>query len=509
MRLRWIDLMLVLAALALVTLYSVSAGGGFPLDDSWIHQTYARNLALTGQWAFVPDVPSAASTSPLYTVVLALGYALGIPFALWTHGLGALALGGMAVTGRWMGTKAGAAFMPGMKGVGTLSGLALVLAWHLIWAGASGMETAIFCLLTLGCIAYVWRWIDSARPLFGQIMVDGALFGVLAGLLTLARPEGVLLVALIGAAMLIACPNMTWRGVIGWGVGGGIGFLLTLAPYLAFNLSVTGGLLPNTAAAKQAWAAPLLALDYTWRLQILIEPLLAGGQILLLPGLAVFALIALMARRTAVLWLLPILWTLALIALYAARLPLPFQHGRYVIPALPTWILAGVIGSVWLYRRALRSLIGRVLARTLAGSAAALFVAFAFTLGLSAYRQDVAIIDQEMVTAAHWVEANLPPEDLLAVHDIGALGYFAPRPILDIAGLVTPEVIPIILDGDALWALMEERGAVYLMAMDDQVPNDDPTDPRLCTIFSTGGALAPVSGGSNIRVYRIAWDRIC
>ena len=25
---------------------------GFPLDDSWIHATYARNLALYGEWAF-------------------------------------------------------------------------------------------------------------------------------------------------------------------------------------------------------------------------------------------------------------------------------------------------------------------------------------------------------------------------------------------------------------------------------------------------------------------------
>ena len=50
-------------ALAMVVLYVATGGGGFPLDDSWIHQTYARNLAQTGQWAFVPGVPSAASTS--------------------------------------------------------------------------------------------------------------------------------------------------------------------------------------------------------------------------------------------------------------------------------------------------------------------------------------------------------------------------------------------------------------------------------------------------------------
>ena len=35
---------------------------GFPLDDSWIHLTFARNLAEHGQWAFRLGVPSAGST---------------------------------------------------------------------------------------------------------------------------------------------------------------------------------------------------------------------------------------------------------------------------------------------------------------------------------------------------------------------------------------------------------------------------------------------------------------
>ena len=54
-----------LLALLLVTIYVLAAGGSFPLDDSWIHQTYGRNLALNGEWAFLPGKPSAASTSPL------------------------------------------------------------------------------------------------------------------------------------------------------------------------------------------------------------------------------------------------------------------------------------------------------------------------------------------------------------------------------------------------------------------------------------------------------------
>jgi hypothetical protein len=512
------DLIIVVTACALVALYVGAAGGGFPLDDSWIHQTYARNLALTGQWAFVPGVPSAASTSPLYTVMLTIGYWLGVPFQVWTHGLGAAALALCGLIGRRAGARAGAAFVPHLRGVGLATGLALVTAWHLIWAGAAGMETMIFSTLTLACIAWVWILIPdpAGKSWQGARLVHGAIFGVLGGLLTLARPEGGGLVALIGGAMLIARPNLTWRGVIGWGIAAGVAYLVTLAPYLAFNVSVTGGLLPNTAAAKQAWAAPVLALDFTWRLRLLIEPLLAGGQALLLPGAAAFIVVVTIrarqghdARRHLALWLVPVVWSVALIILYAARLPLPFQHGRYVIPSLPTWIVVGVVGSAWLIRRASGAMIGRVLARTLVLSAAAVFALFAITVGLGAYRTDVAIIDQEMVTAAHWVRDHLPPVELLAVHDIGALGYFAPRPILDIAGLVSPEVIPIILDGDALWELMRQRDARYLMAMDDQVPNDDPSDPRLCPIFDTDGALAPVSGGSNIVVYRIAWDAQC
>ncbi len=39
---------------------------GFPLDDSWIYQTYARNLALLGEWAYVPGQPSGGATGPLW-----------------------------------------------------------------------------------------------------------------------------------------------------------------------------------------------------------------------------------------------------------------------------------------------------------------------------------------------------------------------------------------------------------------------------------------------------------
>ncbi|MFZ4815420.1 MAG: hypothetical protein ACOYL5_12860, partial [Phototrophicaceae bacterium] len=61
----------------------------------------------------------------------------------------------------------------------------------------------------------------------------------------------------------------------------------------------------------------------------------------------------------------------------------------------------------------------------------------------------------------------------------------------------------------AVWDLMEARGAVYLMAFPDQVPGDDPTDPRLCSIFITNGEAAPRLGGANMSIYRLAWSGSC
>ena len=63
----------LVVAVALFLLRSQALNSlGYPLDDAWIHQTYARNFAMRGEWAFLPGEVSAGSTSPLWTLILAL-----------------------------------------------------------------------------------------------------------------------------------------------------------------------------------------------------------------------------------------------------------------------------------------------------------------------------------------------------------------------------------------------------------------------------------------------------
>jgi hypothetical protein len=296
--------------------------------------------------------------------------------------------------------------------------------------------------------------------------------------------------------------------LIAWGAAAVVCFGIVLAPYLIFNLRVTGGLLPNTAAAKRAEGAYYLAQSYLWRVQNLLTPLAAGGQLLLLPGMIAYAIL-LPHKRSSILHALLIIWPAALILLYAATLPLEIQHGRYLMPSLPGAIIAGVVGTGWLLQRTRTSLIGRVLVRAVAASAALVFVLFALVLGLQAYVQDVAIVNQEMVASALWIKTNLSPDDLLVVHDIGAVGYFAPRPVLDIGGLISPEVVPLIHDPNAVWNLIHERGGKYLMALDTQIPGGDIHDPHLCPIFITGGTAAPRAGSSNMTTYLLSWNGQC
>lgn len=502
MKRRWL---VALAAVAAVILFVAGAAYfsrlGFPLDDSWIHQTYARNLAESGRWAYVPGVSSSGSTAPLWTLLLALGYLLRLPYLWWAYLLGTACLVWLA----WMGMTLWRALWPAAAERDWIAGLVLVLTWPLVWAAVSGMETLLFIALGLTILVlYV-----QERP--GR----EALLGLLCGWLILVRPDGLLLFLLVGAGLV-------WR----WfkerpttNLGGVARFLgatlLPLVPYFSFNLAVSGEVWPNTFYAKQAEYAVLLARPFLGRFVSLLYLSLGGPEegwrgimaahLLLLPGVVVAAVQAVRAdlKARALLRTLPLLWAGGHVFLYAWRLPVTYQHGRYLWAALPVWILFGLAGwRVLLGRTRDWGMSGRV-ARPVASLSFALLLVIFLFLGAQAYATDVGFIEGEMVLTARWLAANTPPDAIVAAHDIGAIGYFAQRPLLDLAGLISPEVVPYLGNEAALADYVLSQPAEYLITAPGW-PYRTLTDrPDVQLLFDTRYAWTRLQGLNNMTVFAL------
>lgn len=480
---QWVWTGLVLAAAAVCGYLLASRqliGTGFPLDDAWIHQTYARNLAQFGEWSFIAGRPSAGSTAPLWSFLLALGYGLGLPLFSWAFLLGALCLLGLGLAGEVLLRS----YCPKLPGRIPWACLFLVGEWRLVWAAVSGMETLLSGLLVLLVLALAgrargrnWGWV-----------------GLLISLSVWVRPDGLTLLGPAGFILLFAEPD--WRQRARSLIWLSAGLAVLVVPYLAFNWVVQGSLWPNTFYAKQAEYAVLREVPLLLRFFREVSLPLIGSGLLLLPGFVTFTVQAWKTRRWPV--LAAVIWFLGYGFIYALRLPVTYQYGRYFMPAMPVYFVIGLAGLVILVRELRTTRVRRILRQAWVLSLTGLWIGF-YLLGAGRYAQDVAVIETEMVATARWVAANTEPGDLVAAHDIGALGYFAGRDLVDLAGLISPEVIPFIRDEDRLRSYMDEQQVDYLVVFPDWYT-------RLAAgkdlVFQSGGTFSIQQGGSNMWVYR-------
>ena len=442
-----------LACLSLVGYVIISSKTysiGFPLDDAWIHQTYARNLGLNGEWAFIPGEPSAGSTAPLWSGLLSIGYLLDMDPYLWTFFLGWVMLWLIAVVGFYNFQI----LVPMKANWAIWVGILLVLEWHLVWAAGSGMETLLFSLLIL----MVLTWLSKQG-------VKWFILGLLVGLSVWVRPDGITLLGPAALVILFSETSIVKR--IRSGLELLIGLLFFLLPYLFFNHQLAGAWWPNTFFAKQAEYAIYRQMPFIERYIEQFYLLLVGVGAVLLPGFGLFLWQAFRSRK----WgsFAGAIWVIGYLGMYAWRLPVTYQHGRYIIPAMPVFFVYGCAGLVEWIQPGSKNIMRRVLGKTWLLTVGMVLVAFWF-LGARSYAQDVSFIESEMVVTAQWIANNTPPDSLIAAHDIGALGYFANRRMLDLAGLVSPQVIPFIRDQNKLALFLTAQGANYLVTFPGWYP---------------------------------------
>lgn len=475
-------LLIIAAAVVLITVIYLLAsyfnfGIGFPLDDSWIHQTYARNLAQRGEWAFRPGIPSAGSTAPLWSALLAFGFLIQLSPYIWTYLLGALILFALAFVCEWAVRTLIVSYRPRLP----WAGIFIAFEWHFAWAAMSGMETLLHGLIITTVLVMLMT--DTHRYLT---------LGLLTGLAAWVRPDGLTLLG--PALMMILFNEQDARSRVIAFVRYLIGFGSLFVPYLFFNLAIGGTPMPNTFYAKQAEYASWQSISIFTRLGQMFLQLLVGPSLVLIPGVIGWLVKSIKQKM----WgsLAAIIWCIGYFGMYISRLPV-YQHGRYIMPAMPIFFLFGLLAFAEfdagkLFERF--HWIGQTIWRA---SIVMLAVAFIF-LGAQSYSQDVALIESEMVVTAKWVAANLPPEALIAAHDIGALGYFDNHALIDLAGLISPDVIPFIRDEPQLAAYLDQQGADYLIAFPGFYPK---MTQGVESVFATNSVITLKYGEENMAIY--------
>ncbi len=449
---------------------------GFPLDDAWIHLVYARNFAEHGEWAFRLGEHSAGSTAPLWTALLAIGYLLRLAPYAWTYFLGWVVLTAMAVIAENVARRLVASYQPRLPWVG----LFFVFAWHLTWAATSGMETLLHGLIALAVLAALMM--NTRRYVA---------LGLLVGLSVWVRPDGL---TLLGPVLFTAfLQNDSWASRGRAFLDTFFGFAALFLPYLIFNLALSGTPMPNTFYAKQAeYEAYWLAKPLTERLTDYILPIIASPFVILIPGFFLWVYKIIRERNWGA--VAGLIWFLGYVGIYFMRLP-AYQHGRYIIPALPVLYLWGLLGMIeYLVSPNANKRI------SFAWKTLAIVLCLAFqVIGARQNAQDVYWVESEMVETAKWVAENIHPAALVAAHDIGALGYFIGNPILDMAGLISPEIVPFIRDEDRLAEYLRVNSAEYLIVFPGWYPR---LVSGLESIFTAGFDPAPVQAGEHMQVYR-------
>jgi hypothetical protein len=420
------------------------AARGLPLDDGWIHATYARNLARHHQLCLNPGEPSSGTTSFLWTVLLAGGqFAIDDPVVLPAF-LNAMAqaflvlLVGLLVRA-WTGDALAA----------LTASCSAALLGQLVWLSLTGMETTLFLALALGGI-YSWSR--------GRLLVAG----ILMGLLALTRPEGL---ALPLAIALFELPRVRERPVpVARWLTLFAPVVLAFGLYVGINVALTGRPLTSTFLGRRWLAeqpeaislAPLALARQTMALAVLwlrdLHRWVFGSGLLRLLGFRVadtlaiavglaLGLVALTGlrelwRKRATSWRVLLLWALLHNGAYVVLLPVTGHAGRYQAVNYVLLVVSIAVGAAGLLRSK-----GRMHGVGVAAVAGWVIVCLAGTwLWGRIYRDCVEHIRDVHIACGKWIARELPSDAVVATFDLGAIAYFAERQIVDLGGLVDPEM---------------------------------------------------------------------
>jgi len=471
---------------------------GVPLDDSWIHFQFARNLANGSGFSYNSGIETPGSTGPLWVFILAGAYTVTENIILISKLAGfaflLLCVWGVYRLSRLLNDDHVQAFF---------AAVLTLLAGRLFWGALSGMEIGLFTALMVWGIFLFLNYEPFSKGSY--------LCPVVLGLAALARPEGVLLflIAFTVTAWSLFRRRMKTGGkqsfsskIVGLGLYLFL-FGIIILPFLLFCLKTTGRPLPNTFYAKtHGIQFGIVSIKYIVKVAFYYfkdHPLL----FIFLP-LGLWTIVTKAFRIDLKVILLPA-WFVGLPLSNALLNPVTWHHGRYFMFLIPLWILFSVHGIFTLFRSdtiSKRHLKEIALVLSLLASMA---ICFQWS---KVYARNVDNIQQMDVRMGQWLNENVPLDAVIAASDVGAIAYFANRTIIDTDGLTTAAIIPYFKEmgrENGVYRYLAEIKPDFVVAFDREfqflIIRSDIFKP----IFSLRVKVNTILGGDRMVVYRAQW----
>ncbi|MBX0330161.1 hypothetical protein K2Z83_21055 [Oscillochloris sp. ZM17-4] len=468
-----------MAMLAAGVLFVVFHRHGF--DDPYITYRYSANLAAGKGFVYNSGVAVLSTTAPLYALLLAPAAALGIDLPLFSNLVSCLSLGagGLAL---W---RLGLAWEEPLAGVASA---ALYTLFPLLIT-MIGAETSF----ALGLV--LWAFVAASASRWPAV-------AVLLGLATVVRADTVLVGIVLGVGLLAGRGRARpWWSGLPW--GSAAIYTLLVAPWLLFAQAYFGSPVPVTLAAKRHQALIVGSRSFG---QGLIDKL---GELWALPAYRLLLILALIGIGYALLRRRAALGLLGWVALYSLA---------YVMLGVTSYfwyygpVFLGVTAAAGLGVAGVAAGLRRLVAPQVAGGAglallAVLLVAQIGSLVSLESRLDPRLLVYRQV--GEWLRANTPADASVGTLEVGVIGYYSQRTMIDFAGLIQPEAAAQ-FDAQhgylevARWS-MERYRPQYLALREAALPllASSPDLARRCVSVA---AFSSPSDPDPMQIYRCDWD---
>lgn len=433
----------------------------FSTEDSYITYRYAQNLIDGNGFTYNQGEEYLGTTAPFYGLILAFFGILGFNIPYIGGILSAFSLG-LAVILIYLLT-----LKKGYPLVGLMCGLFILLnPWFL---QTFGSET-YFELLMIICAFYFY---DQKK------YIPTTVFCALA---FLVRPDGIIPGIIIFADYIFQNKKFPFKEVII--------FVILCAPIFLFNYFSFNALLPSTLEAKQAQYASGL-----WR-RFLPGTLKYASLILKENALLYFLIPLMIIGGIAVLlsgkiWFLIALWTVLHTVGYMF-LKVSFYHW-YLIPLLFLLMLMGAFSihfimqaprffkenkikkwNLKIFNQEIKISVGkfkdiglplewtyRILSIVIIASCI-----ISIFGGIRAYHNTYKALPSPKLElyakAGKWIANNTPLDATISALEVGYLGYHAERKVIDLVGLVTPEVSKHVRERNFEWAVIKYKPDYFI-----------------------------------------------